>query len=98
LWERRERQLEKGSLMKSHLQRCARPLAIILAMTTIALPAAKAGRYGPGTPSPVGQPGFVEYPRAICHQYCAWVDERASDRTLIHHSDLVSAAWSSASR
>jgi hypothetical protein len=64
--------------MHSHAARILRCLATVLALATVAAPAATAGRYGPGTPSRASEQPTVHMPRATCHQYCASVDQHES--------------------
>jgi hypothetical protein len=64
--------------MHPHATRTLRRLAIMLALAALAAPSASAGRFGPGMPSQTGEHRTVHMPRAICHQYCASVDQHLS--------------------
>jgi hypothetical protein len=64
--------------MHPHATRVVRRLALMLALAALAAPSASAGRFGPGAPSRAGEHRTVHLPRAICHQYCASVDQHLS--------------------
>jgi hypothetical protein len=64
--------------MHTRPARVLRCLTIVLALATIAAPAATAGRYGPGAPSRASEQPTVHMPRGTCHQYCASVDQHES--------------------
>jgi hypothetical protein len=77
---------EKGDPMHTNTARILRRLAIVLAVAAVAAPPASALRYGPGTPSQASVQRTVHMPRALCHQYCAYVDQHASQPSGQHPS------------